>query len=215
MEVGFVFGFLPDVTLQQFLQRTVAFAVVATVHGVVATMLLRWRGDDGPWLDGRVGPNPIRHLDVLGYVAVVFTAVGWAKALDHDVRRLKRPFVEAFIVAVASAATLWLLAVGARLLRPLVIAGVPGDAGVTVSLLLAVLADVALLAGIVSLLPFPPFLGGLLLQAVLRKYARVYELVTSPGVRTAFGAVVCVALIGGWAAAPLRSLANALSAFVR
>jgi Zn-dependent protease len=210
-----VFGFLPDVTLQQFLQRTVAIAFVVTVHGVVATMLLRWRGDDGPWMDGRAGPNPVSHLDIVGYVTAVFTAVGWSKALDHDARRLARPLLDAVFITTASAVALWLLAFGALSLRPLVIGGVPGDAGVTLSLLLTAMADVALLAGIVSLLPFPPFLGGLMLQAALRTSSRATELVTNQSLRTAIGIVASVVLIAGWADSPLRSVARVLATSFR
>ena len=210
-----MFGFLPDVTLQQFLQRTVAIALVVTVQGIVATMLLRLRGDDGPWMDGRAGPNPVSHLDIIGYVTVVFTAVGWSKALDHDARRLTRPLGDAVAITVASAVALWLLAIGARSLRPLVIGGMTGDAGMAVSLLLASLADVALLAGVVSLLPFPPFLGGLMLQAMLRGSKRAFALTTSNSVRTVSGLAASVVLIVGWADAPLQSVTRVLSSLVR
>ena len=44
-------------------------------HGLAASML----GDDLPRLQGRLSLNPLRHLDVVGTLMLLFTHFGWAK----------------------------------------------------------------------------------------------------------------------------------------
>lgn len=55
-------------------------------HGRVAV----WLGDSTPEDMGRLSPNPLRHLDLVGTAVFIMTGIiGWAKPVPVDVSRLK------------------------------------------------------------------------------------------------------------------------------
>ncbi len=63
---------LTDYSLQQLVLRLLAMVFVAAVHGVAVAGAAVAMGDPGPRYDGRLTPNPLRHLDMLGTLAGVF-----------------------------------------------------------------------------------------------------------------------------------------------
>lgn len=209
-----MFQWLPDVTLQQFLLRTVAICVVVMVQGVTTAFLLRLRGDDGPWFDGRWSLNPARHIDLLGYIAAVFTGMGWMRPLEHDVRRLRRPLADGLSITLASAALLFAVAILARFLRPVVIGTIAGDAGIALALALATISSTAAGVGALSLVPLPPFVAVLVLDAVVRGWPSVHSVVMASWLRLTMTVVFCVALVSGALVGPIREIANALLSLV-
>lgn len=151
------------------------FAVMLheVAHGYVAARF----GDPTARLLGRLTLNPLRHLDPIGTLALMFFGFGWAKPVPVNFRNLHHPRRDMIWVALAGPLTNFTLALAsALLLRGL--GGFPGNAlGATA--LGPYLQPVALMAGfslyiniilaVFNLVPIPPLDGGRILSGLLSK----------------------------------------------
>lgn len=84
----------------------IALAFHEAAHAFVAYRL----GDDTPKYDGRLTLNPIAHIDILGFLALLIFRFGWGKAVRINPRNFKRPAVDNLIVALSGPMTNLLLA---------------------------------------------------------------------------------------------------------
>jgi len=74
-----------------------AFLVHENAHSIAA-----WRlGAPGASSAARLSANPLRFIDLFGLAMAFFLALGWARPLDLDPGRLKRPSRDSSIVALA------------------------------------------------------------------------------------------------------------------
>ena len=79
------------------------FAVLVTLtvheyaHGYAAYKL----GDNTAKMYGRLTLNPIKHLDPIGALCMVFFHIGWAKPVPIDPRNFKNPKRDFAITALA------------------------------------------------------------------------------------------------------------------
>lgn len=151
------------------------FAVMLheVAHGYVAARF----GDPTARLLGRLTLNPLRHLDPIGTLALMFFGFGWAKPVPVNFRNLHHPRRDMIWVALAGPLTNFSLALAsALLLRGL--GGFQGDPS-NASVLGPYLQPVALMAGfslyiniilaVFNLIPIPPLDGGRVLTGLLPK----------------------------------------------
>jgi Zn-dependent protease len=152
-------------------------------HGWVALAL----GDTTARDRGRLTPNPIRHADPIGTVALpLILAVtgapifGWAKPVPVDARKLRKPRTDMMVVALAGPAMNLILALVAAILIGLlwttISQGGPVWRFVGANLVNFVWINVFL--ALFNLLPLPPFDGGHVVQGLLPRplairYARL------------------------------------------
>jgi Zn-dependent protease len=149
-------------------------------HGWVANAF----GDPTAKRLGRLSPNPIRHVDPFGTVALpLLLAVtgapvfGWAKPVPVVAARMRNPRLHMMLVALAGPAMNLLLA----LLAALALAGALAvvEAPTTANLfLLANLQNflvINVFLALFNLLPVPPFDGGHVVEGLLpRPMAKRY-----------------------------------------
>ncbi|MEA3018052.1 MAG: hypothetical protein QOI38_2774 [Sphingomonadales bacterium] len=141
-------------------------------HGWVANAF----GDPTAKRLGRLSPNPVRHVDPIGTVALpLLLAVtgapvfGWAKPVPVVARRMRRPRVHMMLVALAGPGMNLLLA----LLAAFALALVAGLAKSPSMLDLFVLANlrnflvINVFLAVFNLLPIPPFDGGHVVEGLL------------------------------------------------
>jgi Zn-dependent protease len=152
-------------------------------HGWVALAL----GDTTARDRGRLTPNPLRHTDPIGTVALpLILAItgapifGWAKPVPVDARKLRKPRTDMIVVALAGPASNLALALIAAilvaLLRPM-LAG-SGALGLFIGLNLVNFVAINVFLALFNLLPIPPFDGGHVVRGLLprplaRRYARL------------------------------------------
>lgn len=146
-------------SLAQLLQRLVAALAVVGVHGWIAVALADRLGDPGPRQDGRRTPSPLAHLDLVALVHALFFRVGWMPRIDVDARKLRGGWLGALAMTVGASVGLAAFSAALLALRPLALSVLRDSAALTVSGLLNITADLAIVAAVVHLLPLPPFVG--------------------------------------------------------
>ena len=77
------------------LQTAVVFLpgliVGLTVHEASHAITAKWLGDDTAYQMGRVSLNPMRHLSLLGTLALFVIGFGWGKPVMVNIYNFKRP----------------------------------------------------------------------------------------------------------------------------
>ena len=75
----------------EWLMYALAALAAISVHESSHAITAYWLGDDTAKRMGRISLNPLRHLDVAGFVLMVVAHFGWAKPVPVDMRRFKNP----------------------------------------------------------------------------------------------------------------------------
>ncbi|MGH3005698.1 MAG: site-2 protease family protein [Gaiellaceae bacterium] len=153
--------------LETFLYLIPFLVVSLVLHELAHALVATWLGDPTPRDDGRLTVNPVVHLDPLGTLMFVLTALvsdfifGWAKPVMVQPRHFRRPQVDMALVAAAGPATNFVIA--------LVCVGllVHGDfTGRTFDVLVRAY-QVNIVLGIFNLIPIPPLDGSRIVGAIL------------------------------------------------
>ena len=146
----------------------IPFLVASLVlHELAHALVATWLGDPTPRDDGRLTLNPVVHLDPLGTLMFVLTALvsdfifGWAKPVMVQPRYFRRPQLDMGLVAAAGPATNFLIALACVGLL------VHGDFTGTTFDVLVRAYEVNIVLGIFNLIPIPPLDGSRILGAIL------------------------------------------------
>lgn len=139
-------------------------------HGWVANLL----GDPTAKRLGRLSPNPIKHVDPIGTVALpLILAItkapifGWAKPVPVVKERLRHPRRDMMLVALAGPGINLLLALVTSLVLGFIAAGEGvGGLGFLGQLLVSFIIVNVFLA-LFNLIPLPPFDGGHVVEGLL------------------------------------------------
>jgi Zn-dependent protease len=140
-------------------------------HGYIA-----WRyGDPTARMLGRLTLNPLKHIDIIGTLMIIFVGIGWAKPVPVVYENLRNPKRDMIWVAAAGPITnISLAVISALLLRALVAVGNPAASGSPSAMLieplvlmLAFSVYINLLLAIFNMIPLPPLDGGRVLVGLL------------------------------------------------
>jgi len=116
---------------------------------------------------GRLMLNPIRHIDPIGLLCMIFLRVGWAKPVPIDPRYFKNPRRDDFLVSIAGVTMNFILfLISSIVLLSLQVFATPAAYVVEV-LSLFVFINAALM--IFNLLPIPPLDGYHVLNDLILK----------------------------------------------
>jgi Zn-dependent protease len=141
-------------------------------HGWVANAF----GDPTAKELGRLSPNPIRHVDPIGTIALPLVLAvagapvfGWAKPVPVVAARMRRPRLHMMLVALAGPGMNFVLAllaaIGLALVVPAAREGGAASAFVAANLVNFLLINIFL--AVFNLLPIPPFDGGHVVEGLL------------------------------------------------
>lgn len=142
-------------------------------HGWVANAF----GDPTARRLGRLSPNPIRHVDPIGTVALPLLLAlmsapifGWAKPVPVVAKRMRNPRLHMMLVALAGPAMNLLLALAAALILAAIDAGIAKSQSLLALFVVANLFNFMMInvfLALFNLLPIPPFDGGHVVEGLL------------------------------------------------
>lgn len=89
---------------QQLIVQLPAFLFALTVHEFSHGYMAYMCGDSTAKFQGRLTLNPLKHLDPLGTIAIIFMPFGWAKPVPVDPRNFRNPQMDMMKVAAAGPA---------------------------------------------------------------------------------------------------------------
>lgn len=191
------------------LAALIALTVHEYAHGYAAYKL----GDDTAKNFGRLTLNPLKHLDPIGTICMIFLHVGWAKPVPINTRNFKNPRKDFAITAVAGpisnlvlafvSALLYLLTFA--LLRDVVFesANFAYNLASNTLLFLSVFHSINIGFAIFNLLPIPPLDGSRLLGIILPHKA--YYAIMKHEQKIYYG-VIAWLLVGDYVAYALRMI---------
>lgn len=168
-----------------------------TVHEFSHALTSHIEGDDTARRMGRLTFNPIKHIDLLGFILLLVVGFGWAKPVQVDPYNLRHGRFGMSMVALAGPLSNFVLAFALGLVFRLDLLPVVTDTRF-ISGVVEILGFAAFLAiffnlilGIFNLIPLPPLdgskvVGGLLPSSLYRSYLQFER----------YGWIPLIALIG-------------------
>lgn len=69
--------------------RMAVFLLVVPLHESAHALMAHWFGDDTAKDAGRITLNPFAHLDITGFLVMLFVGVGWAKPVPVNPTNFK------------------------------------------------------------------------------------------------------------------------------
>ena len=153
---------LSEITLQQIGFRILGYLLIASVHGAVLSGAAVILGDKGPKFDGRLTVIPTSHMDLAGAISVILFGNGWVKPIAIDARELRMGRVGVCIVILSGFVGLLALAALFHALVIPALVTLSHSAGLAASAFLRFASDLAIWMALLSLVPVPPLVGGLL-----------------------------------------------------
>ena len=158
-----------DLSLEELLKVVPAVLFGLTVHELAHAWAALRLGDDTPRLMGRLTLNPLKHVDLIGFIMLVVAGFGWAKPVMINRANLKKPVRDDILIAMAGPLSNLLCAVLLVFLLKLVVL-VPfrsGSAFQTVTSVFLVFMAINVSLGLFNLLPIPPLDGSHLVTNML------------------------------------------------
>jgi len=156
-----------------------------TIHEFAHAFVAYKLGDPTPKVQGRLTLNPLAHLDLIGFIALLLVKFGWAKPVMVNPRNFKKlgPRWGEVLVAVAGPLANFVSAfVSALLLKYLPFESLPPSLAEPLFLMLKYSLFINVAFGVFNLLPIPPLDGSKILEAFLPyDLYRVYKKVEPYG----------------------------------
>ena len=161
--------------LLDFLMTLPVILIALSVHELMHGYAAYWLGDSTAKYMGRLSMNPLHHIDPIGFIALVFFHIGWAKPVVVDARNFKKPKRDMAICSLAGPLANFVLAfLSSFLLLFLYRIGVKnalfGDGTNAFSVLFQMVQYMILInlgLGVFNLIPIPPLDGSKILYAFL------------------------------------------------
>lgn len=146
--------------------------LAVTLHEVAHGYAAERCGDPTARLLGRLTLNPLRHLDPIGTLALLFFGFGWARPVPVNFRNLHRLRQDMVLVSTAGPGANFAMAILSALVLRILPGGGEGGASQLVfveplALMAAFSLYINTILGIFNLLPIPPLDGGRILTGVL------------------------------------------------
>ena len=165
-----------------------------TVHEYCHALVAHMCGDSTAKDQGRVSLNPLKHIDPLGFLMLIFAGFGWAKPVQFNEQNLRNPKTDVIKIALAGPLSNAVIAMVLSILFVLISSS---DAAVNAKPVMQILSEVFLYAiyinwglFIFNLIPLPPLDGSHLLLSQFKRYPVLYNALYKYGSFLLFGLII-------------------------
>ncbi|MGD0724184.1 MAG: site-2 protease family protein [Spirochaetia bacterium] len=161
-----------NLSLLELLQSILIIVVSLTIHEFAHALVAISLGDTTPLEDGRLTLNPLKHIDLVGFIMLVVAGFGWAKPVRIDAARLKKPRRDEILISIAGPFSNGLfalfLAVALKIIMVVFVIRSPARFNSIANFITqAAMINIAL--ALFNLLPIPPLDGSHLISTFLAK----------------------------------------------
>ena len=168
-----------------------------TVHEFCHALVAHLCGDSTSKDQGRVTLNPLKHIDPLGFIMLIFAGFGWAKPVEFNEHNLRNPKYDVIKIALAGPLSNAVIAMILSVIFSVYSSFVPVYQSHTTQ----IISEVFLYAiyinwglFIFNLIPLPPLDGSHLLFYQLRRFPSVYNALYKYGSFLLFGLIIATFL---------------------
>jgi len=145
-----------------------------TVHEFCHAYVAKLCGDTTSEEQGRITLNPLKHIDLTGFIFLIIVGFGWAKPVQFDERNLRNPKYDIMKIAIAGPLSNAAIA----MILSLILSDLPTHQSDTYQIIgniiyYAIIINWALF--VFNLIPLPPLDGSHLLFNGLRKFPVLYS----------------------------------------
>lgn len=168
-----------------------------TVHEFCHAWVAHMCGDSTSKDQGRITLNPLKHIDPLGFIMLIFVGFGWAKPVQFNEHNLRNPKTDVMKIAVAGPLSNAVIAMILSVLFSVYSRVIPvyhssGIQMVSDIFLYAIYINWGLF--IFNLIPLPPLDGSHLLFHQFRRFPALYNGLYRYTSWLLFGLIIATAL---------------------
>ena len=179
--------------LVQTLKFLPGIIVGLTLHEFSHAYVAHRCGDSTSKDQGRITLNPLKHIDPLGFIMLIFAGFGWAKPVQFNEQNLRNPKRDVILIALAGPLSNALIAMVLSVIFSMIFLHAqfnqsPSMQVVSEIFLSAIYINWALF--IFNLIPLPPLDGSHLLLSQFKKYPVLYNGLYRYGSFLLFGLVL-------------------------
>jgi Zn-dependent protease len=168
-----------------------------TVHEFSHAYIAHLCGDSTSKEQGRVTLNPLKHIDLLGFMMLIFAGFGWAKPVQFREENLRNPATDVIKIALAGPVSNAVIAMVLSLIFSLVFSFDIVSQGAASGIFYEVfLYSIYINWGlfIFNLIPLPPLDGSHLLFQKLRRFPVLHNALYRYGSLLLFGLLIATAV---------------------
>ncbi|MGM9899335.1 MAG: site-2 protease family protein [Bacilli bacterium] len=167
--------------LVRYLYIIPAALIAVVLHELGHAFVSYKLGDPTPKSEGRLTLNPLKHLDMVGIICLIFFGFGWAKPVSIDSSYYKNKKLGITLVGLAGPLVNFILAIlSFTFIGVIYIAEIKLGSNVFLSILntfFIYLAIINIGLGVFNLIPIPPLdgskvIGGILPDKAYNEYMR-------------------------------------------
>ncbi len=147
-----------------------SIVICLSVHEFAHAFIAYQMGDESQRFRGRMSLNPLKHLDLVGTLCLIFAGFGWAKPVQIDTSYFKNPKNAMMWSALAGPLSNFVLAFIALFMYWFLLKIRVYPTNMLIEYLYTLLTYIALISaglGIFNLIPLPPLDGSKVLLGIL------------------------------------------------
>lgn len=167
-----------------------AVIIGLTLHEFMHAYVAYRCGDETAKDEGRITLNPLQHIDIMGFVFLLFAGFGWAKPVRFNPANLKNPRRDRILIAISGPLTNLVLGIAFSLVFTVMIRLFPvqGASDLLIIAYNVLLYSVYINFGlfIFNILPIPPLDGSHVVFQTLRIPEHIEEKLFSWGTAALF-----------------------------
>lgn len=154
-----------------------AILVAFTFKGYVQSKIAIKLGDDTPRQYGRNTLNPLKHINVLGFIAMLTIGFGWIRPVEINRSNFKDYYKDDLKIRLGGLLTTLAIGFIATMILALYVKFIPGNSDIKyiIYLIIQQIAIINCTWFILNLLPIPGFDGFSIIVDILRDKSQKFE----------------------------------------